>query len=463
MTFPNHTPTAKNLSEEKKSSDTILSASNNRQNFGVSTPAEIVPGLICSFNSSNSLIRKGPVLGEEAFYGLAGEYARINAPYSEADPVGVLVQFCGLFGNAIGRSAHFYLGNDRHSAVLYTALIGKTSIGKKGTAYSDAKRPFLVADPEWAKMNIKTGLSSGEGLIHQVRDPGKTSQGEDDPGVTDKRILVYQSEFSSVLRNIDRTGNTLSETMRDAWDGLTLQTMTKNSPEMATNYHISVIGHITPKALKKRLNFDEKENGFGNRFFWIYVESPKDIPDAERAPDELIQPIIDKLKTAIQYGKEAGEIELDEEAKKFWRVIYPTLRADEDEDGCAELKNRAKPQIRRLAAVYALLDLSNIVRLEHLRAAYAIWRYSEASLGFVFGGPSGCLMTDPYAVKIYEALNKAQDGLTRTQISRDVLRGNGAKEEITAALYFLETKKLSYVEKKNMTNGKSCEIWRNIR
>ena len=40
-----------------------------------------------------------------------------------------------------------------------------------------------------------------------------------------------------------------SATMRDAWDSGTLGNLTKNSPDRATNAHISAIGHITEDEL----------------------------------------------------------------------------------------------------------------------------------------------------------------------------------------------------------------------
>ena len=40
-----------------------------------------------------------------------------------------------------------------------------------------------------------TGLSSGEGLIWAIRDLTT-----DDPGITDRRLLVVEPEFASVLK-----------------------------------------------------------------------------------------------------------------------------------------------------------------------------------------------------------------------------------------------------------------------
>jgi hypothetical protein len=77
---------------------------------------------------------------------------------------------------------------------------------------------------------VKTGPSSGEGLIWHVRDPieerqaikdkGRTVGYEmviTDQGVEDKRLLVIEPEFASTLRVMEREGNTLSAQLRQAW------------------------------------------------------------------------------------------------------------------------------------------------------------------------------------------------------------------------------------------------------
>jgi len=73
-------------------------------------------------------------------------------------------------------------------------------------------------DELWETKRIKSGLVSGEGLKWHVRDPadGNEKGEKNDAGVSDKRLLAYQSEFVSVLSVCQRTGNTLSADLRDA-------------------------------------------------------------------------------------------------------------------------------------------------------------------------------------------------------------------------------------------------------
>ena len=107
----------------------------------------------------------------------------------------------------------------------------------------------------------------GKGLIWAVRDPIEkqkpiTGKGGsvmryqtviDDHGINDKRLLVIQPEFASMLQVMSRSGNTLSTTLREAWESGVLQTMVKNSPAKATGAHISIVGHITVDELRTNL------------------------------------------------------------------------------------------------------------------------------------------------------------------------------------------------------------------
>ena len=63
--------------------------------------------------------------------------------------------------------------------------------------------------------------------------------------------MVVESEFASILKQTQRTGNTLSVILRNAWDGATLRSLTKNSPLKATAPHVSVVGHCTIEELRR--------------------------------------------------------------------------------------------------------------------------------------------------------------------------------------------------------------------
>ena len=119
------------------------------------------------------------------------------------------------------------------------------------------------------------GLSSGEGLIAQVRDHAD-EDGSQAPA--DKRRLVVEPEFAQMLKVLAREGNTLSAIVRQAWDGEPLQTIVRNDPLRATGANMAIVGHITRDELLRYLTATELANGFANRFLLIAVQRSKLLP-----------------------------------------------------------------------------------------------------------------------------------------------------------------------------------------
>jgi hypothetical protein len=106
-----------------------------------------------------------PVMASDGYVGLAGEVVRAIEPNTEADPVAILIQYLAFFGNAVGRGPHFRVEGDQHFTVLNAVLVGETAKSRKGTSAGRVREIFKIADGEWEAHCIKSGLSSGEGLI----------------------------------------------------------------------------------------------------------------------------------------------------------------------------------------------------------------------------------------------------------------------------------------------------------
>src|SRR5208283_836391 len=179
------------------------------------------------------------------YHGLAGEITGTIAPQTEADPVAILSQLLVAFGAAVGRGAYFQVEATSHYPNEFLVLIGDSARARKGSSWDHVHRLITGADPA-ITARILTGLSSGEGLIHSVRDPAGQ-----DPGASDRRLLVIEPEFVSVLKNVSREISTLSPTLRSAWDGRPLAILTRTAPARASNPHIALIAHITQHELRR--------------------------------------------------------------------------------------------------------------------------------------------------------------------------------------------------------------------
>src|SRR6516162_2832544 len=119
---------------------------------------------------------------------------RTITPHSESDAALLLVGVLTYFGNALGRGPCITIEGTPHSSNFDVLFVGETSKSRKGTGDGRLRQVYRVAEPAWAAYRIKSGLSSGEGLIAEVRDPViKMVKGEEqivDEGVDDKRLLI---------------------------------------------------------------------------------------------------------------------------------------------------------------------------------------------------------------------------------------------------------------------------------
>jgi hypothetical protein len=338
---------------------------------------------------------KIPETTPEMFPGLLGELVNATAVCTEAHPAGIAGQFLVAFGAAAGRELCTYVAETRHGVNEDLLIVGRTGTGRKGDAWNMARAVIEPADPDWAKTGIRSGLSSGEGLIYHVRDPQYAPDkktGEPvlvDAGVADKRLLVVESEFSQPLKMFRREGNVLSNTLRDAFDGKpVLSTLTKHTPLQATAAHVSVIGHTTPEDLRKHLSDLDVADGFANRFLFAAVERQRLIPSPPRIPSAVRQRLIEHTQRALDTARTRGELRRTEAAEDLWCTVYPTLTAVRP--GLAgALLARGTAHVTRLSALFALLALAPLIDAEHLTAALSWWDYSVASVETIFADRTG--------------------------------------------------------------------------
>jgi hypothetical protein len=345
-----------------------------------------------------------PILPDKVLFGLPGRIVKTLDPYTEADPVAVLVSLHVMFGNIIGRNPHFLVEKTQQHTNIFAGVVGSTSTGRKGQSLSTPRYIFNNIESVWSNGRILSGMTSGEGLIYQIRD-----QNGDDLGESDKRLLLCEEEFAFALQAMKRDGNTLSPVLRQAWDSTTLSPLTKRDRIMATDPHVSIIAHITPEELIKNLGEIEWANGFGNRFLWFYVRKSKDLPFSDGMPESMLQPLVKQVMEAVLGAKSINRMTFSKKSKKLWKETYPEL-TNERSGFFGALSGRAAPQVLRLTMIYALWDKSSVIHQPHLEAALALWAYSEESIKLIFGDKTGDPEVDQVAkcVRVFKRVSRSQ-------------------------------------------------------
>jgi hypothetical protein len=395
----------------------------------------------------------------DAFHGLVGEFVNTISPESEADPAALAIQLLVAYGNCVGRNAHARVNHMVHRCNLFAVLVGETSKGRKGSSWSPVRALFDRVDEAWTRERlVGGGLSSGEGLVWAVRDPiykmidGKNTQV--DAGVTDKRVLAFEPEFASVLTVMERSGNTLSATARDAWDGSDLRLLTKNNPASATGPHPSMIGHISRAELRRCITNTEKANGFANRILWCAAKRSKLLPEGGNTSDGEMERLAAAARSAVKHARSIGHpLQRTPAARELWAEVYAELTAERD-DLLGGVLARGEAQVLRLSLIYAALDCAEHVDVVHLRAALDVWRSCSQSAAWAFGGA----LRDPVAEKLLALFRSASPrGVTGTEI-RDHFNRNLKNGQPQRALESLQRCGLARLEKR-VTNGRSADLW----
>lgn len=330
-----------------------------------------------------------PELRPVALHGVLGDMVDAACANSEAVPSTVALHILARFAVTMGRTAYVNIGDEQRHLRMNALIVGPTGTGRKGTSAEMPRRLFRLVETKLGLniMPVKTltALATGEGLIHQVRDPYHDHEGKlVDPGVSDKRLLCNVSEFAGVLAQARREGANISVVLRDAFDGVTLTIPTKTSFNQATDSHICVIGSVPETEIVKTLTNTDITNGLANRFPMFYSVRAKAVPFPRPTDPRLLEAFADHIASALYYATAVGEVRMTGEATDYWHGLYYELEERAHPPEVASLLARQSTYTLIFAALIALLNRQSQIHPEHLDAARAWVQYWEDTTLFVF-------------------------------------------------------------------------------
>lgn len=390
--------------------------------------------------------RNAPKPDAACLYGLVGEIAKAGSQKTEANAYAIAASVLAYLGVAIGRGPYKPTGDDWQHANLFFMHVGRSSIGRKGTA---KKLIFKIAsrikelDEHLAPQIHRGGLSSREGLAMMIHDAYKDGK-NDVPAINDKRLLIVESELANTLHQTRRDGNTLSTALRDSFDGISIKPATKSACIGTTHPHIGMIADITPSELRSMLSSRELSNGFANRFIIFWSESGVINPFPQATPPDVIANLADKVRDVLKFAgayrhidRNIEQIDMTAEAEVMYAKWYRNARKDRSLGPTVTgLLDRSAPVLHRLCMIFALTDQSYVIEAKHLLAAIAWIDYWRESVRFIFHTAH----QEVQAYKTQDAAQKIIDFLTkygkqtRTKIANDCFRKHKSKTEIDAAL-----------------------------
>ncbi|EGD51732.1 hypothetical protein TheetDRAFT_1410 [Thermoanaerobacter ethanolicus JW 200] len=393
---------------------------------------------------------------KEAYHGLAGEFVKLIEPYTEADPAALLMTFLTIFSCYIDKKIFMQIGTEKIYSNIYTLIVGNSSKARKGTSWNAVIELFKRLDSNFVTHRVKSGFGSGEGIIAKVSDEMYDKKTKQWIKREDQRLLLFEPEFSSILKIGSREGNILTNIIREAFDNHTIENNVKydDSSLRSSNHHLSIVAHITAPELKKFMKEVDTKNGFYNRFLWICVRRSKLLPISPPIDDGIYNKLLLDLHDIIEWLNNINihVITFDESVKSYWIEIYKEL-SNEDTDGLvADLTARAETYLLRLSLIYAVLDKSMTIKKAHIDAALAVWDRNVQSIKFLFGESK----PDTIEIKILNALQN--NPMTQAELYNNIFHHHIKSEILNEAL-----QKLSAKNKINCqiikTKGRPKKIW----
>lgn len=376
-----------------------------------------------------------PELSDDALHGLAGEVVDTIEPHTEADKAALLLTYIVAFGNAVGQGPYVVADGARHPPNEFAVLVGDTSRARKGTSAAQILPIINYGDPTWASCRV-SGLASGEGVMQRLSEEG-----------VDPRLFVIESEFARLLTVGNRDGSILSSVIRDAWDGIPLQHVTRRDPLKVDDHHISVLAHVTQTELHDRLSSTDVANGFGNRFLFAVVTRSKLLPHGGDLDEFAYRRLGTQTTEVLTAVRKFRRLRRTPEADAMWVTMYSTMSAAPDGQA-GQLTARAEAHLLRLSLLYALIDGCEAIDVQHLSAAWELYRYCHQSVLAL-----GEQIKPDVEQRLLDALREAGDaGLTGTQ-QRDLFGRHLSGQKLDSARQRLEAAGLA-VTREISTDGR---------
>jgi len=142
-------------------------------------------------------------------------------------------------------------------------------------------------------------------------------------------------------------------------------------------------------------------------FLWVCAKRSKRLPEGGSLREHEVKAFVKLLEPAVGFGRSVSRLVRDEAARDEWRRIY--YEVTEDVAGLlGAVTARAEAHVLRLTNVYAQLNSSDTIGVDHLRRAHALWHYCEDSARVIFGNATGDRTADELLKAVIDAAERGE-------------------------------------------------------
>ena len=287
---------------------------------------------------------------------------------------------------------------------------------------------------------MKGGVSSGEGIISQVRDEvrgmRKGAGGDRRPRrAGDKRLLLDAARILAGASGDEARGQhaVAGAARRLGWSRPAGDIDQALPDQGDQRLHLDHRPYHRSRSCAAKLDETAMANGFANRFLFACVQRSKVLPFGGALAAEAVAAIGRADQEAIMAAQLSDR--RDNECAGASAVARGLSRAGARRRGLlAHITSRAEAQTVRLALLYALLDRAEAIDAVHLEAALGGLALLRGSARYIFGD----LLGDPAADTILQTLRRRKPaGMAKREII-DLFGRNLRAAAINAALGLLE-------------------------
>ena len=374
----------------------------------------LLPGPDMGEDDELDITRAAPLPIKEMFPDFMKQFVSSCTRHNEAVPIAVAANALLRLSALIGPMVYLPIGDEKRLLNEFMLMVGPSGLGK-GASNHGPKRIFNRVEDflnlnldnqfqagksdginKYPSLRVHTGgLSSGEGLAAALDDG--TGEGKTYP-VSDKRALVFESEFANSMSMAQRSGNILMMVLRNAYDGVAIEPLTKRDKIRVSDPYICLMAHITAKELSQHDQFSTlANNGMLNRFLILWQQPVKDVPFPEPIEQDTVDQLAQSLADRILFArggshethwrkvrKVARPMTLSKEARALWEKEYGRLLNRADCETVKILTRRHRLHAMILASLFALLDFRFEIQQQDINSALAWCEYSRQSVVYIF-------------------------------------------------------------------------------
>ncbi|EIF8962031.1 DUF3987 domain-containing protein [Vibrio parahaemolyticus] len=338
-------------------------------------------------DDTDQIIKVKPSLDKKGCYGFIGNVMKLLSKGTEAIPEFMGAELISFISICIERE-NVYVPYRTSKTVprCNSLLVAHTGAGKGLSSQllscirsSDKNKSLFACIHEG-------GLSTPEGLINVIKDDTEDENGNLIKGVKDKRLFIVEEEFVNVINQGKKGNSTLSSTIRCLFDGKGVEPLTKFNRIGCKKPHVGIYAHITPEELLAKLDSNDLNNGFLNRFAIFFGTKQPDTPFATPIRDEIINELSDSFGDIIQWcNKEQKQFTYSEEYVDLWNKQYSRLRSLGSQGTLEQaLLVRAPHYATMYAMIFAATDKTTLLTKAHLEASLAWIDYWCQSVRYIY-------------------------------------------------------------------------------